>query len=255
MKKILFYVAVLGIFFALGCRNEKPVDPKTPDVPSDTPQVKMVIRHEFNGELINFNSVEYNTTHNLVSFAELSYFLTDFEFKKLDGTWMPFDYQALIMARQKPVDTLVFTNLPKGAYQGVRFKLGVDSINNHADPALWPNEHPFSIMRGGTMHWSWNSGYIFFKIEGRFFKDAPIQGAYSYHIGRDDLITQYTFEDISFNYNDNTVMLPMRFEANNFFESPHQHVMRDSALFSHSAFGDEVAEILHGNMINLIFKD
>ena len=69
----------------------------------------MVISHEFNGQRINFNSVEYATTHNLVSFAELSYFLTDFEFKKADGTWMPFAYQALIRARQTPVDTLVFT--------------------------------------------------------------------------------------------------------------------------------------------------
>jgi hypothetical protein len=253
MRKLFLAASVWVMFFTLTGCNEKPVDPITN--PEEVPVVKMVISHEFNGQLINFNSVEYATTHNLVSFAELSYFLTDFEFKKSDGTWMPFAYQALIRARQTPVDTLVFTNLPKGAYQGLRFKLGVDSVNNHADPALWPNEHPLSIMRGGTMHWSWNAGYIFFKLEGRFFKDAPIQGAYSYHIGRDDLITQYTFEDIGFNYNDKVVVLPMRFEAKNFFETPHQHMMRDSALFSHSAFDDEVAEILHGNMSNLILKD
>lgn len=48
----------------------------------------------------------------------------------------------------------------------IRFHIGVDQQNNHADPALWPNGHPLALSFP-TMHWGWAAGYRFAAVEGK----------------------------------------------------------------------------------------
>lgn len=250
MKKIFFFAIIAFALAGGSCKDEKPNPPV--DVPA---ALKLVIRHTFDGELAAFNNVQYQTTHNFIGVSNLSYYLSSFELQKPDGSWMPIEQYELLVAQDKPQDTITLGNVPKGAYTGIRFSLGVDSLNNHADPSLWPNDHPLSLMRGGQMHWHWNSGYIFLKLEGRFRKDGTNSGLYSYHIGRDDLITNFSFENLNINYDDGVIHLPFKFEISKFFNEPHAHLMQDTALFSHSSVGDVVADILHGNMQGLIVME
>lgn len=250
MKTLQSLGIIMIAVLAACCNEEQPV------IQVD-PTVRMTISHTFDGNAISINNVQYATNDNVIGFSTVSYYLSGFEFKKADGTWysLPNRYE-LIRGEESLSDTIEFRELPKGAYTGVRFKLGIDSLNNHADPALWPNDHALSLMRGGLMHWSWNAGYIFLKLEGRYKRtDGRIDGLYSYHIGRDDLISSYTFENMNFNYNEETVDLKLKFQLEKFFDSPHAHVISDSSGFTHSSFGDEVAEILHGNMVDIFTMD
>ena len=50
--------------------------------------------------------------------------------------------------------------------EGIRFHIGVDELNNHADPTLWPSGHPLAP-QDPTMHWGWAAGYRFAAIEGK----------------------------------------------------------------------------------------
>lgn len=245
MKAIQTVVLAAAILLT-ACNEEQPV------VPVD-PELRIAISHTFDGSPIAINNVQYETAANTIGVSTLSYYLSGFEFKKADGSWVTLpDSFMLVRGELNLKDTLSFKDLPKGAYTGVRFMLGVDSLTNHADPALWPNEHPLSLMQGGLMHWSWNAGYIFLKLEGRYKRnDGRIDGLFSYHIGRDDLANTYTFYDINFNFNEEVVDLKLNFKVDRFFESPHAHVISDSSGFTHSSFGDDVAEILHGNMFDL----
>ena len=64
-----------------------------------------------------------------------------------------------------------------GTYQQLEFTLGVDSLRNVSGAqtgALDP-------MLG--MFWTWNSGYIFAKLEGRSPQSTAIQQNFTYHIG------------------------------------------------------------------------
>lgn len=70
-------------------------------------------------------------------------------------------------------------------------KLGVDRDKNHNDPTLFPLESPMNILNASDMHWSWNPGYIFYKMElimdtSRIENEAHFNLPISYHIGLDN---------------------------------------------------------------------
>ena len=68
-------------------------------------------------------------------------------------------------------------NIPAGVYRGVRMLVGVDSTRNVSgvqSGALDP---------ANGMFWTWNSGYIFAKLEAKSpVSTAPLQNV-TYHIG------------------------------------------------------------------------
>jgi len=77
--------------------------------------------------------------------------------------------------------------VPEGDYRGIKFDFGVDSTLNHSDPATYATNHPLSIYNGNF--WTWNSGYIFTKIEGKIDSVASgssdLSTAFFYHCGAD----------------------------------------------------------------------
>lgn len=75
------------------------------------------------------------------------------------------------------------------ALSGLNFGLGVAPSVNHNDPSAFPSSNPLNIAIANDMHWSWNTGYIFIKVEGR--ADTLVDGTvncnhlFSYHVGGD----------------------------------------------------------------------
>lgn len=247
-------IFIFGVFavVALSCCKESTTPDPQPDPQPEPKGVYLKVEHFFNGSPLTYGSVAWPTIHNNIGVNNLTYYLSAFEFQKQDGEWVKLDNYALITAHEKSTDTVFLGSLPEGTYQAVRFYLGVDSMANHADPALWPNEHPLGLMRAAPMHWSWNTGYIFLKLEGRYRTNNPLDGFYSYHMGRDDLITPYRFTGLQLQGGSNKQFLRLKFDIANFFNTPHAHILSDTSFFTHSAFGDQKAVILHGNMGNLI---
>jgi len=79
--------------------------------------------------------------------------------------------------------------------------IGVDSALNHNDPAEFPNGSPLNISNAGTMHWGWNTGYIFFNIEGK--ADTLDDGVnnfnhnFSFHIGKDQYARPLNLQNLT----------------------------------------------------------
>ncbi len=70
--------------------------------------------------------------------------------------------------------------IPEGEYKTLTFTLGVDSLRNTKDISQRTGVlDPTGA--GADMYWSWNSGYIFFKMEGT--SPASMMGDYMYHVG------------------------------------------------------------------------
>jgi hypothetical protein len=61
--------------------------------------------------------------------------------------------------------------------EGLKFSVGIDPENNHADPASWPSGHPLAP-QVPSMHWGWSAGYRFIALEG----GAGINGAIAHEI-------------------------------------------------------------------------
>jgi len=85
-----------------------------------------------------------------------------------------------------------------GTYTGFRVHLGVPAaVNTNTDPTIWPNDHPLGVNGSAGMFWSWNTGYIFSKFDGK----ADTTGAenfihpFAFHIGGDDQLIEVRYND------------------------------------------------------------
>jgi hypothetical protein len=105
----------------------------------------------------------------------LRYYISNIKFKKTDGTEFvqPESYylvdQAIESSRKFSIP-----NVPIGDYNGITFTVGVDSARNVSGAqtgALSPSD----------MFWTWNSGYIYTKLEGRSTQAGT--GSIIFHIG------------------------------------------------------------------------
>lgn len=81
-----------------------------------------------------------------------------------------------------------------GNYKGIKMGLGVNASINNNDPTLYDETHPLSVFNG--MHWNWNNGFIFLKLEGKY-NAAPnaenLPDTYLYHLGLNQLYQTLNF--------------------------------------------------------------
>lgn len=73
-----------------------------------------------------------------------------------------------------------------GEKQVLAFNVGLDSTTNHVDPTTYDADDVLAP-QNPTMHWNWDSGYQFIKIEGQVDTDADgiVDGLLEMHIGKD----------------------------------------------------------------------
>ncbi len=73
-----------------------------------------------------------------------------------------------------------------GSYTALRFDIGIDSLTNHADPSVYPANDPLGP-QFPPMHWSWDAGYIFIRIDGMADQDlnGTPETAFEMHVGKD----------------------------------------------------------------------
>jgi hypothetical protein len=81
--------------------------------------------------------------------------------------------------------------VPVGTYQSIRFVVGLGNPANQVNALevsrLYPT-NPLAVQTGVGNWWSWNSGYIFTRIQGQIDTSAagtgtPTSSAFFYHIG------------------------------------------------------------------------
>lgn len=63
-----------------------------------------------------------------------------------------------------PMNATVTGTVPAGAYDGIRFKMGVPFEANHDNPATAPS--PLNLT---SLHWDWQGGYKFLRIDSGTF--------------------------------------------------------------------------------------
>jgi hypothetical protein len=71
----------------------------------------------------------------------------------------------------------VHLSVPPGHYEHLEFMLGLDSLL-HCSGAQSGDLDPLY-----DMFWTWNSGYVIFKLEGRYFSPDGKSGRLEHHLG------------------------------------------------------------------------
>jgi hypothetical protein len=148
--------------------------------------VQLKFNNNFGSESFAFKK-EYTTAFGeKLTFTTLNYFISNIKLIRKDGTEyvVPQDSSYfLIKQADSASKTIVLNNIPEGKYKAVGFTIGVDSVRN----TLPVDKRTGALDVGAAargMYWVWNSGYIFFKLEGKTVNDVDsLRKNFQYHIG------------------------------------------------------------------------
>lgn len=118
----------------------------------------------------------------------LQYYISNIRLVREDGQEyvVPQDESYFLIKESEAASQVVsIPNVPAGNYSRIRFVIGVDSLRNTMDVSR--RTGVLDVAGAGRgMYWSWNSGYIFVKMEGtspQAITASNATGRYRYHIG------------------------------------------------------------------------
>ena len=212
----------------------KPDEVTPPPAPAET--ARIIVNPSFGASPLMLDSIYQGPNGIRIKVSDIKFFTT--LMSNQNNTFAEvayFDY------REKGT-LLIEQTLDYSKFPSLDFVLGVDTSFNHDDPSAFPNNSPLNIMNAGSMHWGWNTGYIFISVEGK--ADTLVDGidnfdlSYSYHIGT-DLYQQ------AMNYSNLTWVktaahqhtLAFNLDMESFFFNPTQPIDIPSEPFTHSGAG------------------
>jgi hypothetical protein len=197
MNRSLFSIAsLLAIGFLLlftGCDKDK----EQPKPETGTFEFKLL--PTVNGADLKLDQVYRNADNQRFTVNFLKTYVSNLRLLKADGSEVLVKNVALLDAAQTGKTDhgagMYFTaTAPVGDYVGVKYLIGIPDSLNFADPTPYANTHPLSVTQ--QMHWSWNTGYIFVRMEGTVdslgTETAPLSRGYFYHLGRKELVREIT---------------------------------------------------------------
>lgn len=180
MKHILYIMAFVAIIFS-ACKKDK-----TNDYNSNTKgELSIEFDNIVGGENLILNTGSYkNSSNETYSITTLKYFISNISLENVNGTTytIPQNDSYFLIEEGNDAADHALVQVPEGEYKTLTFTVGVDSLRNTKDVS----ERTGALDPAGTangMYWGWNSGYIFFKIEGT--SDAAVTDGHQfmYHIG------------------------------------------------------------------------
>lgn len=178
-------IALSALLLMASCKKEKTV----PDNSNELAPLSVEFDNIVGGQNLQLNTGSYeNSKGETFSISKLQYFISNIKVTTTNGEvyTVPQD-SSYFLINENDVDTrFAKVNVPVGDYSKIDFTLGVDSLRSTTDISERQGVlDPSGSMEDG-MYWGWNSGYIFFKLEG-ISPEAPVdpsgQNKFRYHIG------------------------------------------------------------------------
>jgi hypothetical protein len=188
-KRVLYMVLLAGVLVsAYSCKKDEPYIDDTP-APVNQGNLKLRFHAHYNGTpFVLFN--DYYTLENYRIRPELLRFLaTEFWTKNEAGDSL-YLYEAFKYNLETGQTSFTIPMAP-GNYDGIGLSIGVNEQKNHDDPSQYPADHALSYATASDMFWTWSTGYIFSKYEGKADTSGngtgPLDLFYIFHSGHDTL--------------------------------------------------------------------
>ena len=149
-----------------GCPNTD--DPTTPPAPNETGTMRLKIDNVFGARDLAIGTRFVTAGSETITVETLKYFISNIRLHKADGSSFIYPQAAsyfLVDEANPASQGLRLDGVPSGDYSAVTFMMGVDSLRSTMDVA----QRTGALDIGGAaagMYWTWNSGYIHFKMEG-----------------------------------------------------------------------------------------
>lgn len=182
MKKSFLFSALMALavsFIFVSCTKEEEIGP------NDKNSISIEFDNYVGGEKLVLGSKIYkNSLGEDFTVTTLNYFVSNFSLKKADGSEVKFPNNYFLI-RQADTKTLTVTlpDVPAGDYTSMSYVIGVDSLKSISDVSQRTGVLDPASYDTDNMYWSWNSGYIFFKMEGISSVATTATKLFQFHIG------------------------------------------------------------------------
>ncbi len=182
MKKIKFLLVASAIATVWSCKtndDDQPVEPKS------DPQVKLEIEHKFGDDDFELGKT-YDVNGTKVKFTAAQFYLSDLHLEDDGAVREDLEKEVVFVTTETIEFNLGQTEI--GHKHKLKGYLGVDSLTNKTvQPTDFINGDEDNPLGGQvpSMHWSWNTGYIFMKFEGEldYDGDGQMDTLFAYHLG------------------------------------------------------------------------
>lgn len=182
LMKIFCIVTAAMVFIFSSCKKENDSDIK----PGDTGTIEIEFDNVVGSDDLELNTGLYtDESGESYTISTLDYFISNIKLKTADGAeyTVPKDESYfLIKEENESTHVVELDNVPAGDYTSFTFTIGVDSLKNTA-----PISERTGVLdpagEAAGMYWSWNSGYIFLKMEGSSPVSTTNDKKIYYHIG------------------------------------------------------------------------
>ena len=234
--RLLISTLIITIFAVLinSCKEEKP-----PVIVEESNSLKITVQPVFGTQTLYLDSTYTTFQGHDVQFTDIKFYAENIRNGSkvlLDAAL--FDYRAtgitLFDVKGEPVD-----------YSSLQANLGVDSAINHDDPTAFDNASMLNIANANDMHWGWNPGYIFVKIEAKVdtIQDANPLFNHNvvFHIGADVNLQTFSFTGINWQaIGAYQYLFPLKLDLAVFLENGAQTIDLKNEYSSHTAPGQEI---------------
>jgi hypothetical protein len=200
----------LPVFFLVltlwsSCKKEETPD-HNHDPISTSGTAAIHVENVVGTEALQLGVMQYkNASADSFQVDLLKYYISNFEWIRDDGTsYKSRNYQLINASNVSSLD-FQLDQIPNGTYTGLKFYLGVDSLSNHT----LTNSAALDASSG--MIWNWNTGYIFFKHEGKYVDSTGVHQPLLFHFGTDRALAEVTLplNNLVFNSNSRNVVLKL----------------------------------------------
>ncbi len=129
------------------------------------------INHKLGEEVFNYGQEHTTDEGNHFKISRLQYYISGISIIH-DGGQETLVEDVWILDRAESFASFHnLGNFEVEIIEGIKLHVGVDSLHNHLDPAMWPSDHALAP-KNPSMHWGWAGGYRFFAFEGLAGEDA-----------------------------------------------------------------------------------
>nr|WP_294861781.1 MbnP family protein [uncultured Fluviicola sp.] len=223
---------ILALIFCMGlfsCKKKKDDVVDTPVVQ----QSNLSLKPLFGSQVLELDSVYTMSNGYQIEFVELKAYFTDIQ---SGGSLMK---DAALFNFRETGNLIFQTNQVVANPSSIQFGIGVPGSINHNDPSVFPSSNPLNIAIANDMHWDWNPGYIFFKVEAKV--DTIVDGITNcdhnlvYHVGTDGYYTSKTIANLNWSaISSNLNQAWLKIDLKNFFENPGNSIDVKTEFTTHS---------------------
>lgn len=176
-RQTIWAFAAMVLFAS--CKEDKEVTPPANNTPTSA-DISIYFNNQVDGAPLELGTMKYtNAAGNNYQVDLLKYYVTNIILVKDDNTEFKLGNYDLINAADASTLKIDALKVPNGTYTKIKFNVGIPYDRNHNGA----QDGDLDPMYG--MIWDWNTGYVFFKHEGKYKNTSGVTKSLTFHYATD----------------------------------------------------------------------